>query len=217
MKKVKRILALSLSAALLLALLCACGDPGAQNSTDPTNNPGSSQGTEPTPTPEPPTQVDLTAFYLTLTEKYQVPETPEQAYPDELADDDEMWAFGPDSREERLQSLEEQRNNLQAMALSGYPGLTDIATEQCLVYAPEMSFSASEAVLVQVSNASDVDAVKTILQARVDAQKDGGAWYPAAVEGWENNARIVSNGSYVMLIVGEDCDAIVNDFNALFA
>ena len=33
---------------------------------------------------------------------------------------------------------------------------------------------------------------------------------------WQNNSRIVSNGSYVMLVVNQNCDAIVNDFNALF-
>ena len=201
----KKILALSLSAALLLALLCACGDPGAQNSDPAGAN-----------TSGPANQVDLTAFYAALADKYQVPETPEQAYPDELADDDDMWLDGPESREDRIKEVEEMRKQMQDMNLVGYPGLTDIAAEQCLVYAPMMSFSASEAVLVQVKNAADVDAVKTILQARVNAQKDGGAWYPAAVEGWENNSRIVSNGSYVMLIVSEDCDAIVNDFNALF-
>ena len=221
MKKVKRILALSLSAVLLLALLCACGDPGAQNSGPAggnTSDPSApaSQG----PSAEPPVgsvQVDLAAFYLALAGKYQVPETPEQAIPDELADDDDMWLDGPESREERLQSLEQQRNDLRDMTMMNYPGLTDIATEQCLVYAPMMSFSASEAALIQVSSAADVDAVKAILQARVDAQKNGGAWYPAAVEGWENNSRIVSNGSYIMLIVGEDCDAIVDEFNAVMA
>ena len=192
MKKVKRILALSLSAVLLLALLGACTAGGETK------------------------EVDLTDFYATLSGKYQVPETPEQAIPDTLADDDDMWLDGPESREDRIKELEEMRGQLRVMGLSAYPGLTDIAAEQCLVYAPMMSFSASEAVLVQVSNAADVDTVKNILQTRVDAQKNGGAWYPAAIEGWENNARIVSNGNYVMLIVSEDCDAIVNDFNALF-
>ena len=214
MKKVKRILALSLSAALLLALLCACGDPGAENS-DPVG--GNTSGT--TSSQEPsngPVQVDLAAFYLTLTEKYGVPQTPEQAYPDELADDDEMWAFGPDTREERLQEVENMRSSLRDLGRTIYAGLSDIATEQCLTYVAEISFSASEAVLVQVSNAADVDAVKAILQARVDAQSED-TWYPLAAEAWEDYSRIVSNGSYVMLIVGEDCDAVVAEFNALFA
>ena len=79
-----------------------------------------------------------------------------------------------------------------------------------------MSFSASEVVLVELTDEADVDALKAILQARVDSQAAGGAWYPEAVEGWVNNARIVSNGCYVMLAVGPDCDAFVDAFNGKF-
>lgn len=220
----KRIISLALSAALLAALLCACGEPSSQTSELPSGDPGESATVPPEDTPsEKPSEdvptdsdrVDLAAFYLTLTEKYGVPRTPEQAYPDELADDDTMWEFGPDTREERLQSLEEMRGNLRDLGLATYADLSDIATEQCLVYVAEISFSASEAVLVQVSDAADVNAVKDILQARVDAQSEN-TWYPLAAEAWQQYARIVSNGSYVMLIVGEDCDAVVDDFNALF-
>ena len=193
MKKVKKILALSLSAALLLALLCACGGgSGSKNK-----------------------EVDLTAFYLGLTEKYAVCETPEQAYPDDIVNDDSYFEPGTDM-EQRQEWLKEQRDLLQDMALANYPGLSDIATEQRLVYAPMFSLSAAESVLIQVSDSADVNAVKDILQARVDAQVAGGAFYPMAVETWQNNSRIVSNGSYVMLIVSEDCDAVVDEFNALF-
>ncbi len=97
-----------------------------------------------------------------------------------------------------------------------YPGLAAIETEQLHVYIPGMSFSAYEVVLAKLTNASDMDAFKGILQGRVDAQASGGAWYPEAVEGWLNNARIVTNGNYVMLAVGADCDKFVDAFNALF-
>lgn len=193
MKKVKRILALALSAVLLLALLASCG--------------GDSGETK---------DVDLAAFYLTLTGKYAVPDTPEQAFPDELADDDESWAFGPDTRDERLQELEQMRSTKREMALGSFPGLTDISTKQCLAYVNEISFSVSEAALVQVSDTADVGAVKSIFQARVDAQIEANKLYGAAADAYEFNSRIVSNGSYVMLIVSEDCDAIVDEFNALF-
>ena len=204
----KRILALSLSAVLLLALLCACGDPGSENSDPSGANTSGVTTQEPSnpPTEQPPAQVDLAAFYLGLTEKYAVCETPEQAYPDDAVNEDFT-----------AEDLAAARESLRQLGLDSYPGLADIAAEQCLVYVSMMSFNGAESVLVQVKNASDVDAVKTILQTRIDAQKSGGAWYPAAVEGWEKNSRIVSNGNYVMLIVSEDCDAIVNDFNALFA
>ena len=32
---------------------------------------------------------------------------------------------------------------------------------------------------------------------------------------WENNARVVSVGNYVLMVVSTDCDAIVSDFKAL--
>lgn len=189
----KRILVLSLSAALLLALLCACSGGKAK---------------EPA--------VDLESFYLSLTEKYAVCETPEQAYPDDLVNDDSYFEPGTDM-EQRQEWLEEQREQLREMAQGIYPDLSGIATEQCLVYAPMFSLSAAESVLVQVSDPTDVDAVKDILQARVDIQVSGGAFYPFAVETWKNNSRIVSNGSYIMLIVSGDCDAVVKEFNALFS
>ena len=97
-----------------------------------------------------------------------------------------------------------------------YPGLTAIDTNQLHVYQPPMSAVAYEVVLIEVINEADVETVKAILQARIDAQADGGAWYPEVVEGWTNNSRIVSNGNYIMLAVGTDCDAFVDGFNGLF-
>ena len=191
----KRIFSLVLAAAMLTASLCACG--------------GDSDGGQDK-------QVDLAAFYLGLTEKYAVCETPEQAYPDDMVNDDSYFEPGT-SMEQRREWLEEQREFLRNAALGNYPGLSDIDTRQCLMYAPMFSLSAAESVLVQVSNAADVETVKNILQARVDAQVQGGAFYPMAVETWENNSRIVSNGNYIMLVVSEDCDAVVNEFNALFS
>ena len=188
----KRILALSLSAALLFLLGACTGGSGAGG------------------------PVDLAAFYLGLTEKYAVCETPEQAYPDDLVNDDSY--FEPETdMEQRQEMVKEWRDQLRDMALGNYPGLSGISTEQCLVYAPMLSLSAAESVLVQVSDAADVDAVKDILQARIDAQVNGGAFYPMSIEAWENNSRIVSNGNYVMLVVSEDCDAVVDEFNALFS
>ena len=97
-----------------------------------------------------------------------------------------------------------------------FPGLTAIDTKQLHIYMPGMSAVAYEVVLVEVVNESDVEAVKAILQGRIDAQAAGGAWYPEVVDGWINNSRIVSNGNYIMLAVGTDCDTFVDGFNALF-
>ena len=102
------------------------------------------------------------------------------------------------------------------LAANVYPGLFDIAAEQCLPYINMMTMNTSEIVLVQVTNSSDVDKVKSILQSRIDAQVEGGAWYPSAIDAWQNNSRIVSNGNYIMMVAHESCDSIVSDFNALF-
>lgn len=96
-----------------------------------------------------------------------------------------------------------------------YPGLSDIAMEQSLVYVCQMSMNNGETALIQVKDSKDVDAVKSILQARIDGMIDGGAWYPGPTELWTNDSRVVSKGSYVMMVVSVDCDAIVSDFNAL--
>ena len=102
-------------------------------------------------------------------------------------------------------------------AANYYPGLFTIPVVQRLVSAPIMTgTAAAEITLVQVVNSSDVSTVKSILQARVDSQAAGGAFYPMAVEGWQNNARVESKGNYVTLVVHEDCDAIISQFRALF-
>ena len=79
-----------------------------------------------------------------------------------------------------------------------------------------MTMNSGEIALVEVADSGDVDTVKGVFQDRIDAQVAGGAYYPSAIEAWQNNSRVVSNGSYVMMVVHEDCDAIVNEFNALF-
>lgn len=98
-----------------------------------------------------------------------------------------------------------------------YPGLGDISTKQLIALQPNMSSVVCELVLVEVTDAADADAVMEILQARIDAQVNGGAWYPASIEGWEQNSRVVSNGNYVMLVAWEFCDDAVDAFNSLFS
>ena len=97
-----------------------------------------------------------------------------------------------------------------------YAGLGAIATKQCVVQLAAMSAVAFEFALIECENEADVEAVKAILEARKAYQVEGGAWYPEAVEGWLNNSRIVSNGCFVMLAVGQDCDTFVERFNELF-
>lgn len=98
-----------------------------------------------------------------------------------------------------------------------YPGLTDIATKQCVVQIAGMSAVAFEFALIECENAEDVEAVKAILEARKAYQVDGGAWYPETVAAWEG-AEIVVQGNVVALILaGEQTADAVAAFNALFA
>ena len=103
-----------------------------------------------------------------------------------------------------------------------FAGLSNLTLAQQVVYLCGMSPSPhGDFVLVQVSDSKDVDTVKSILQARIDymvgdGNGPGGAFYPMEQTMWEENARIASNGNYVMLIVHPNCDDIVKEFNALF-
>lgn len=97
-----------------------------------------------------------------------------------------------------------------------YPGMSAVSTKQCLIMGTMMSMNNGEFCLVEVTNSSDVDTVKKILQDRVDYMAESGAWYPGPTELWTNSSRVVSNGNYVMMVVHESCDDIVDDFNALF-
>lgn len=97
-----------------------------------------------------------------------------------------------------------------------YPGMSAVSTKQCLIMGTMMSMNNGEFCLVEVTNSSDVDTVKKILQDRVDYMVETGAWYPEPTELWTNSSRVVSNGNYVMMVVNKDCDQIVDDFNALF-
>lgn len=97
-----------------------------------------------------------------------------------------------------------------------YPGISDIETKQLVIFQPMMGAVVCEIALAEVANADDVEAVKTIFQSRIDAQVNGGAWYPESIEGWQNNSRIVTNGNYVMMIAWQYADDAVTAFNELF-
>ena len=103
-----------------------------------------------------------------------------------------------------------------------YPGLSAIATKQCVVQMAMISASGDEIALVEVENSADVETVKAIFQARIDYQvgdgeTPGGAWYPAPTEMWKSESRIVSSGNFVMLVAHNGADGVVSSFNALFA
>ena len=103
-----------------------------------------------------------------------------------------------------------------------YPELKKMDDQELLVYMCERDPApVGDFVLVKTASSEDVDTVKQLLQDRInymvgDGNGPGGAWYPEPTEMWENQSRIVTNGNYVMLVVSEDCEKVVEDFNALF-
>ena len=145
----------------------------------------------------------------------------EEETPVEGAEGIDLAAFFMSYMEHLMETLGEE-NTPSTMAVEGelldayYAGLNAVAMKQCLVQMPGIGAVPFEFALVEVENAGDVDTVHGILQARVTYQVEGGAWYPATIEGWEK-AEIIVNGNYVALIVaGEQQADAVAAFNALF-
>ena len=99
-----------------------------------------------------------------------------------------------------------------------YPGLTALELKQTVAYMPMITAVACEIVMVECANAADVDAVKTIFQARIDSQVNDHFNYPMVIEAWENEAQVVSNGNYVALfVVSGMTEQVVESFNAAVA
>lgn len=96
-------------------------------------------------------------------------------------------------------------------------GVVSLPAYQRAYYRPAMTGVPQEMLLVQLQNAEDVQTLTDTLNEYVQNMINGGADYPSTMEQWEKNARVVSNGNYVMLVVHGDSDAIVDEFNALFA
>nr|WP_325241706.1 DUF4358 domain-containing protein [uncultured Oscillibacter sp.] len=197
----KKFLTLTLALALALSL-AACGgkDAPAQDGTPDDAPEVSAPETEAPETEAPetpgesPKEIDLAAFYASLTEG-------------------EEWPV--------LMSLTEDET-MAEMLDSYYPGLSELSTKQCGVYVAAISAAVGEIALVEVENAGDVQAVEDIFQARIDYQvgddtNPGGAWYPETIEGWKTKSQIVSHGNYVMLAVGDNAGAAAESFEALFA
>ena len=170
-----------------------CEEAKTQTDPEPAPEPAPEPKPEPKPEPEPEqpaaSTVDLQSFYDTTLSSYDFP---------------------------GMMAVDSQGLDAYFAGLSGV-SLSQQVINQCIMSpSPVGDFA-----LVQVSDSKDVDAVKAIFQARIDYMTgaDGGqpgAWYPGPTEQWLNNSRVVSNGNYVMMVVHENCDDIVNDFNALF-
>lgn len=99
-----------------------------------------------------------------------------------------------------------------------YPGLSEVPAGQLIVKVPAMSSDVNEIVLMQCETEEDADAAAAILQARIDSQAEGGAWYPETLEAWKN-ARVLRQGEiYVALIAsGEFQESLEEQFNHQFS
>lgn len=142
----------------------------------------------------PQNDVDLTAFYNTLAEEYGWVEDAASSGPDDVL----------------MSNIE---GDLQE---SYYPGLADVATEQLIAKAPMISAVVNEIVLAQCATEEDAATAASILQDRVDAQAEGGAWYPESMETW-SNAQVIQEGAYVAMVACAQHQAeIVEQFQQLF-
>lgn len=81
-----------------------------------------------------------------------------------------------------------------------YPGLAEIELTQQALYFPPIFGFASEIMLVEVTNKSDVDTVKEIFQARIDRGASD-TTYPENAEPWATRAQVQAEGRYVCMIV----------------
>ena len=97
-----------------------------------------------------------------------------------------------------------------------YPGLSEVPAKQLVVKVPAMSSDVNEIVLMQCETEEDAEHAAAILQARVDAQVEGGAWYPETQAAWEK-AQVLREGTYVALIAsGAHQEALEEQFRLQF-
>lgn len=98
-----------------------------------------------------------------------------------------------------------------------YPGLETYGLKQSVLKMAAITAVPCEFALVEVEDEANAKAVADIFQARIDAQIEGGAFYPMTVEGWQK-AKIITNGNVVALIcAGEEQAQAEEAFNKLFA
>ena len=99
---------------------------------------------------------------------------------------------------------------------SYYPGLSEIPAKQLVAKVPAMSSDVNEVVLIQCETEEDAESAAVILQARIDAQAEGGAWYPESLEAWKA-AKVLREGTFVALIAsGAHQEALEEQFHLQF-
>lgn len=102
-----------------------------------------------------------------------------------------------------------------------YPGLSDVAAvEEVLIQETMMSMSNVAVGLVKFSDEATLDdrlAVQAIFQARITAQAEGGAWYPASCETWEQG--IITSVSNVagMFVYPDEAQSMADLFTVTYS
>ena len=84
-----------------------------------------------------------------------------------------------------------------------YPGLSEINTTQLIAKAPMMSSVVNEFVFLQCETEEDAAKAAEILQTRITAQAEGGAWYPESMEAWGRGV-VDQQGTYVAMIASAE-------------
>lgn len=84
-----------------------------------------------------------------------------------------------------------------------YPGLSEINTTQLIAKAPMMSSVVNEFVFLQCETEEDAAKAAGILQTRITAQAEGGAWYPESMEAWGRGV-VDQQGTYVAMIASAE-------------
>jgi len=98
-----------------------------------------------------------------------------------------------------------------------YPGLSGVPAERLIVAVPAMSSDVNEVVLFQGETEEDAGSAAAILQARIDSQVEGGAWYAETLEAWQG-AKVLQRGTYTALIAsGEFQETLEEQFDQCFS
>lgn len=84
-----------------------------------------------------------------------------------------------------------------------YPGLSEINTTQLIAKAPMMSSVVNEFVFLQCETEEDAAKAAEILQTRITAQAEGGAWYPESMEA-SGRGVVDQQGTYVAMIASAE-------------
>ena len=202
----KKKIGLIMAAALVLAVLTACG-------TQKPDQTGS------TPAPAPTTAVTPgTAGPQTPEDTQQSGQTPGQT--PEPGQESE-----PENTEAQAGSFDEFFKAVQAdyelpmlgemdadMIKSWYPGIEELDAKAVRGYMPMISSVAYEFIFAELRDEKSVSEAEELFEKRIREQADGGAWYPESMAAW-GKAEVVTEGNFAaMIAAGDDSAAIAERF-----